>query len=129
SRREIEELKRGMTLIGAHRDELVIMISPEREAKKFASQGQHKSLLVAMKLAEFNYLREAASETPILLLDDVFSELDALRSKRLLELVSSGRFGQTIITSTTRENFDAMIDTGSEKNKIFIAEDGKIIST
>jgi DNA replication and repair protein RecF len=123
-RRESEEVKRGMTLIGAHRDELIIMISPEREAKRFASQGQHKSLLVAMKLAEFNYLREASNETPILLLDDVFSELDAGRSKRLLELLASGRFGQTFITSTTRENFDEMIDLSSERHTLLLINNG-----
>lgn len=126
ARREKEELRRGITLAGAHRDELVIMISAEREAKKFASQGQHKSLLVAMKLAEFNYLRDASQETPILLLDDVFSELDALRSRRLLELIATGRFGQTFITSTTRESFNQLIDFSSNSNASFIVEKGKI---
>jgi DNA replication and repair protein RecF len=126
AKRELGELQRGMTLIGAHRDELVIMIAPGREAKRFASQGQHKSLLVAMKLAEFNYLREATSETPILLLDDVFSELDAARSKRLLELIASGRFGQTFISSTTRENFDVMINFSSNQHRLFRVENGNI---
>ncbi len=127
-RRESEELKRGMTLIGAHRDELIIMIAPEREAKRYASQGQHKSLLVAMKLAEFNFLRDATHETPILLLDDVFSELDAARSKRLLQLIASGRFGQTFISSTTRENFDAMIDLSANQHRLFVVDGGKIHS-
>jgi DNA replication and repair protein RecF len=126
TRRESEELKRGISLIGAHRDELIIMISPEREAKRFASQGQHKSLLVAMKLAEFNYLREASNETPILLLDDVFSELDAGRSRRLLELIANGRFGQTFISSTTRENFDEMIDLTSGHHKLFEVAEGSV---
>ena len=127
-RRALEELKRGITLIGAHRDELVIMIATEREAKRFASQGQHKSLLVAMKLAEFNYLRDATNETPILLLDDVFSELDASRSKRLLQLIASGRFGQTFISSTTRENFDAMIDFTSNQHRLFVVDGGTVNS-
>ncbi len=129
ARRELEELKRGMSLIGAHRDELVIMIASEREAKRFASQGQHKSLLVAMKLAEFNYLRDATNETPILLLDDVFSELDASRSKRLLELIASGKFGQTFISSTTRENFDAMIDFSSNQHRLFVVGNGAVINS
>lgn len=128
ARRESEELKRGMSLIGAHRDELIIMISPEREAKRFASQGQHKSLLVAMKLAEFNYLQDATNETPILLLDDVFSELDAGRSKRLLQLIASGGFGQTFISSTTRENFDAMIDLSTNKHSLFVVENGVVVN-
>jgi DNA replication and repair protein RecF len=81
-----------------------------------------------MKLAEFNYLRDASNETPILLLDDVFSELDAGRSERLLELIASERFGQTFISSTTRENFDAMIDLSSDKHRLLIIENGNIIS-
>ncbi|MEI8134870.1 MAG: DNA replication and repair protein RecF [bacterium] len=125
-RRSLEELRRGITLIGAHRDELVIMIAPEREAKRFASQGQHKSLLVAMKLAEFNFLRDASNETPILLLDDVFSELDANRSRRLLELIASGKFGQTFISSTTRENFDAMINFSSHKHRLIQIDEGTV---
>ncbi|MFI5264343.1 MAG: DNA replication/repair protein RecF [Candidatus Kapaibacterium sp.] len=126
TRKQLEELKRGMTLIGSHRDELIIMIAPQREAKRFASQGQHKSLLVAMKLAEFNYLRNATNETPILLLDDVFSELDASRSHRLLQLIATGRFGQTFISSTTRENFDAMIDLSDNQHALFVVEGGAV---
>ena len=81
-----------------------------------------------MKLAEFNYLRNATGETPILLLDDVFSELDAARSKRLLQLIASGKFGQTFISSTTRENFDAMIDFSANEHRLFVVEGGNIIS-
>ena len=124
--REAEELRRGTTLAGAHRDEMIVMIDPERDAKNFASQGQHKTLLVAMKLAEFNYLKDACGETPILLLDDVFSELDASRAKCLLELIAGGTFGQTFITSTTRESFDAVVDFSGDKNRMFVVESGQV---
>jgi DNA replication and repair protein RecF len=124
--REAEELRRGTTLVGAHRDEMLIFIDPLREAKLFASQGQHKTLLVSMKLAEFNYLREASRETPILLLDDVFSELDNERAKQLLTLIASGEFGQAFITSTTRESFDGMIDFSGDENKLFVVDSGRI---
>jgi DNA replication and repair protein RecF len=124
--REGEELRRGTTLVGAHRDEMLIFIDPLRQAKLFASQGQHKTLLVSMKLAEFNYLKEASRETPILLLDDVFSELDTERAKQLLRLIASGEFGQAFITSTTRESFDGMIDFSGDENKLFVVDSGRI---
>src|SRR5437763_16724471 len=92
-----EEIRRGTTLFGPHRDELALYINPGQEAKLYASQGQHKTLLVAMKLAEFEYLREASGETPILLLDDVFSELDDERAGQWLSLAASGSVGQAFI--------------------------------
>jgi DNA replication and repair protein RecF len=122
--RESDEFRRGVTLVGPHRDDLHILIDPEREAKRFASQGQHKTLLVAMKFAEYKYLEDASHEKPILLLDDLFSELDAERSARLLDLVSQEHFGQTFITSTTRETFDHIIDMRHSQNKLFVVESG-----
>ncbi|MBS1903733.1 MAG: DNA replication and repair protein RecF [Bacteroidetes bacterium] len=125
-RRESEELRRGTTLVGAHRDELMMLIDDKREARKFASQGQHKTLLVSMKLAEYQYLRDATGETPILLLDDVFSELDANRAARLLELISSPQYGQTFITSTTRESFDTLLASGDHANRLIRIGEGQI---
>ncbi len=124
-RRETEEVRRGTTLVGAHRDEMLLLIDDHREARKYASQGQHKTLLVSMKLAEFYYLHDATSELPILLLDDIFSELDAERASRTLELISSGDYGQTFITSTTRESFDTLM-TFSGNDKIYIVENGEV---
>ena len=109
ARVELEEIRRGTTLFGPHRDELMLFINPEQEARLYASQGQHKTLLVAMKLAEFQYLREACGETPMLLLDDVFSELDEQRANQLLELAASGNLGQTFITSTEASRFKPIL--------------------
>ena len=125
-RREAEELRRATTLAGAHRDELLLYIDQDREARRFASQGQHKTLLVAMKLAEFQYLFDATGETPILLLDDVFSELDAARAARLLELISGGAYGQTFITSTTRETFTTFFTLHSNNDKMYRVLNGGI---
>ncbi len=119
---EGDELRRATTLAGAHRDELILYIDDKREARRYASQGQHKTLLVSMKLAEFNYLADATGETPILLLDDVFSELDAERSKQLLAIISTGDFGQVFITSTTRESFTHLIEDAD--GKVFTVVDG-----
>ncbi|MFI5200960.1 MAG: DNA replication/repair protein RecF [Candidatus Kapaibacterium sp.] len=109
ARVEAEEVRRGATLFGPHRDELMLFINPGQEARLYASQGQHKTLLVAMKLAEFEYLREASQETPMLLLDDVFSELDEQRANELLELAASGNLGQTFITSTDAARFESIL--------------------
>jgi DNA replication and repair protein RecF len=102
SRQEAEERKVGTSLVGPHKDELVFRING-LGLKSFASQGQHKTFLVALKVAEYFYLRERCGETPILLLDDVFSELDDLRSSKLLELTED--LGQTFITATEGRRF------------------------
>jgi DNA replication and repair protein RecF len=124
SRCEIEELRRGTTLFGPHRDELLLFINPNQEARLYASQGQHKTMLVAMKLAEFEYLREASGETPMLLLDDVFSELDDARAGQLLTVAASGGFGQTFISSTERSRFENTIKLGTGEHRIFELENG-----
>ncbi len=123
---EIEEIRRGTTLFGPHRDELMFFINPDQEARLYASQGQHKTLLVAMKLAEFEYLKDAAGETPMLLLDDVFSELDHDRARMLLELALTGNLGQTFITSTERERFETLLGQHSEHHRILSIEPGTV---
>lgn len=126
----MDETRRGATLFGPHRDELALFINAKQEARLFASQGQHKTLLVAMKLAEFDYLRHAAQETPMLLLDDVFSELDEARAKQLLELAQAGDLGQTFITSTEATRFEFLLGkrSGSDDgdHRIFQLHNGVI---
>ena len=95
--RAAEELRRGVTLVGPHRDEVRLSINGAA-LQQYASQGQHKTFLVALKTAEFFYLQERRGEAPIFLLDDLFSELDEGRSRRILDFVSD--LGQTIITTT-----------------------------
>lgn len=116
---EAEEVRRGVTLFGPHRDELFLAINPGQEAKDYASQGQHKTLLVAMKLAEFEYLRDATHETPMLLFDDVFSELDDDRARAVLSLAASGALGQTFITTTEAQRFERELGAMNGANKLF----------
>ncbi|MBP6671622.1 MAG: DNA replication and repair protein RecF, partial [Bacteroidetes bacterium] len=85
--------------------------------KHFASQGQHKTFLVALKVAEFFFLKERCSETPVFLLDDVFSELDEYRSKKLLTLAES--LGQIFITTTSEKIFGGA-EWNNERRKFFI---------
>jgi len=98
-RRRGEELRRGLTLSGAHRDEVVATVDG-REARRFASQGQQRSVVLSLKLAALDFLEEKAGEKPVLLLDDVLSELDPRRSASLLPLLLRG---QTFVTTTDRE--------------------------
>ncbi|MCL2040039.1 MAG: DNA replication and repair protein RecF [Bacteroidetes bacterium] len=92
------EIKRSTTLFGAQKDDLKISIN-NGIAKEYASQGQHKSLLLAIKFAEFQYLLEKKNETPIILFDDIFSELDNIRIRKVLELLSQCN-AQIFITIT-----------------------------
>jgi DNA replication and repair protein RecF len=95
-----KDLERGITTAGPHRDDLEITLSGS-EARTFGSQGEQRSLALALRLAERDLASEARGEDPVLLLDDVFSELDDERRERLAELVMSG--GQTIATATNPE--------------------------
>jgi len=115
----VEERRAATTLVGPHRDEIEFTING-RDLRKFASQGQHKTFLVALKVAEFFYLKEQCSETPLLLLDDVFSELDEHRSHRLLGMVR--RLGQTFITSTSEHVFADALEWGNGAKKFFVRQ-------
>jgi DNA replication and repair protein RecF len=95
------EFRRGVTLAGPQRDDLVMILNG-MSVQEHASQGQHKTFLLAMKIAEFAYLAAALEETPVLLLDDLFGELDLERSGRIVALVST--LGQSIITTTSATN-------------------------
>ena len=96
-RRFSEECHAGFSLVGPHRDEYVFSIN-SLDLRKYASQGQHKTFLIALKLAEFQFLKERCKETPIFLMDDVLSELDPSRSKNLIS--ATGKAGQIFLTST-----------------------------
>jgi DNA replication and repair protein RecF len=118
--RNSEERMRGVTLAGPHRDDLQLTING-MDVQRFASQGQHKTLLVAMKIAEYSYMRERHNETPLFLLDDVFSELDTGRVHRILAL--AGGLGQVMITTTEGTVFDRSVTWGNH-NRRFIVERG-----
>jgi DNA replication and repair protein RecF len=112
-----EEAKRGSTLSGPHRDELAMTINGTN-VQLFASQGQHKSFLVGLKVAEFTYVRERRGETPLFLLDDVFSELDARRAGKILSLVQG--LGQTMITATDDSAFRGAVAWGTDHRRFTV---------
>ena len=97
--RAAEEVARGMTLAGPHRDDLAFDLDG-RAARGTASQGQQRSIVLACKLAEVRYLQDTAGVAPVILLDDVLSELDPERRSRLLALFAAGARHQVLVTTT-----------------------------
>lgn len=115
----------GYSLHGVHRDDLEMLLDgfPMRRE---GSQGQNKTFVIALKLAQFNYLSSTASKTrPILLLDDVFDKLDAGRVEQIVRLVSGDSFGQIFITDTNRDHLDSILENCNSSYKIFNVSDGK----
>src|SRR5690606_21440840 len=88
------------TTMGIHKDDLVFAIHGDMQLKKFGSQGQQKSFLIALKLAQYSYLVAQKQFKPLLLLDDIFDKLDDHRIRKLMQMVSDGDFGQIFITDT-----------------------------
>ena len=114
-----EEQRRGATLIGPHRDDLSLLINGI-SVQRYASQGQHKTLLVALKIAEFHFLKDRRNEAPIFLLDDLFSELDQERSDHIVQLL--GDMGQTIVTTTDEGVFGRSVKWTGQNKRFYIEE-------
>lgn len=100
-----EEEKKGFTVVGPHKDDLLFFIN-KKNVKKYGSQGQQRTTVLSLKLAEIRLIKEEIGEYPILLLDDVMSEIDRKRQKHLLENLEGI---QTFITTTT-ENLNKIIE-------------------
>jgi DNA replication and repair protein RecF len=117
-----EEQQVGATLVGPHRDEVALTMNGQG-LRKYASQGQHKTFVVALKVAEFQYLLRHRRETPMLLLDDIFGELDGHRARRLLDLI--GSLGQAFITATSDNVLPVDFPWGSA-NRRFLVHEGSV---
>ena len=115
----------GYTTVGIHKDELAFYLG-DYPLKRIASQGQIKSFLVAMKLAQFEFMKKACGKYPILLLDDIFDKLDATRVERIVKLVSTERFGQIFITDTNREHLDTLLQQVEGEKMLFTIYQGGI---
>ena len=113
------------TTVGIHKDDLQLDLG-EYPIKKLGSQGQTKTYLIALKFAQFEYLKGASAIKPILLLDDIFDKLDANRVGKIIHLVSDDQFGQIFITDTNREHLDGILKQMETTHKIFRIENGKV---
>jgi DNA replication and repair protein RecF len=113
------------TTQGIHKDDLDFRISGY-PLKKFGSQGQQKSFVVAIKLAQFDYTREVKGFKPVLLFDDIFDKLDQNRVHQIVRLVSENSFGQVFITDTQAARIENIFETVTIDHKIFLIKDGKV---
>jgi DNA replication and repair protein RecF len=113
------------TTTGVHKDELIFTIS-EMPLKKFGSQGQQKSFLIALKLAQYAYLQKYKGFKPLLLLDDIFDKLDDARMHKLMKMVSHQDFGQIFITDTGRERVLALFEQIGVPLTLFEVNNGSV---
>ena len=116
----------GYSLHGIHRDDLEIMLDGH-PMRREGSQGQQKTFVIALKLAQFEFLKRTnAQTTPLLLLDDIFDKLDAQRVEQIIQLVASKQFGQIFITDTNRDHIDQILSKGSFDYKLYEVSNGEI---
>jgi len=117
------ERARGGTLVGPHRDDIGFILN-DLPIREFASQGQHKTFLVALKIAEFHYIKLKLDETPAMLLDDVMTELDYSRATKTIRAISG--LGQVFVTATDMLNFDEkMLD--AKETKFHFVREGSVV--
>lgn len=112
-----EERRRGATVVGPHRDDLSFAVNG-LAAERYASQGEQKTVLIALKLSEFDYITARCGETPILLLDDIFAELDRYRAARVMERLQKG--GQCVITATDESLVGGHMQWDGEHRRIIV---------
>ncbi len=113
------------TTVGPHKDDLEFTLDTF-SLKKYASQGQQKSFLLALKLAQFEFIKDQKNTKPLLLLDDVYDKLDEVRFTKLLEMVSSDKFGQVFITDTHADRMNELLNQKQIAHRIFVVENSLV---
>ena len=124
NKREKEKIL-GYTTVGIHRDDLDMSLDGY-PIKKIGSQGQNKTFVIAMKFAQFDFLKQACQQVPILLLDDIFDKLDSDRVEQIIKLVSKENFGQIFITDTNREHLDDMLKKINSDHHLYQVTNGQV---
>ena len=123
SARRHDEIVRH-TSVGPHRDDIAMTLDG-MPMRRTGSQGQCKTFTIALRLAQYDFLREATGMRPLLLLDDIFDKLDATRVARIMELVtSSPDFGQIFITDTNRKHLDEIMSRTGGDVRLWSVEEG-----
>lgn len=113
----------GYTTHGVHRDDINLLLDGH-SMRKVGSQGQCKTYTIALRLAQYDFIKAQNAAMPILLLDDIFDKLDANRVESIIKVVNDNRFGQIFITDTNRTHLDEIIKTLNNGYKIFVVNDG-----
>jgi len=113
------------TSVGVHKDDLTLMLN-DRPIKKEGSQGQQKTYLIALKLAQFEFMQSVSKVKPILLLDDIFDKLDLSRVENFIKLVSDDGFGQIFITDTNKDRLTDILERLHSGYKLFRVDSGNV---
>lgn len=113
------------TNAGTHKDDLLFTIKGH-PVKKFGSQGQQKSFLIALRLAQYEWLKNHLNTTPVLLLDDIFDKLDHHRVHKLIQLVDDHYFGQVLVTDTDLDRINRIFSKENRKSRIFAVNGGEV---
>lgn len=106
------------TTIGIHKDDLVLTLE-KYPIKKAGSQGQQKTYLVSLKLAQFDFIKKISGLKPILLLDDIFDKFDRQRVRQIIELVAENHFGQIFITDTNQDRLESILNEANIQHSLF----------
>ena len=116
----------GYTTAGVQRDDIHFTIG-DVPLRKYGSQGQQKSFIIALKLAQYQIIAAETGKTPILLLDDVFDKLDESRVAELISLVAGNTFGQIVITDCSHERMERLLENSGAEYKLFDVTYGKVL--
>ena len=116
----------GFSMNGIHKDELEMSLA-DHPMKRVGSQGQNKTYLISLKLAQFNFLKQTHGVNPILLLDDIFDKLDEKRVTKIVELVAGDEFGQIFISDTNSKHWEEILPKINQSSQIFQVVDGVIV--
>jgi len=118
----------GFSMNGIHKDDLEMMLG-DFPIKRVGSQGQNKTFLISLKLAQFNFLKQHQGVEPILLLDDIFDKLDNSRVQQIVKLVAGNGFGQIFISDTNRNHLENILSEINQTSSIFEVIDGEVIAS
>lgn len=121
-----KDIKLGYTTIGPHKDTIKFILN-DYDIRKVGSQGQQKTFIIALKIAQYEFLKEKRGVSPIILLDDIFDRLDEKRINHLISLLLDDHFGQIFITHTEENFFKSKFLTTNVEAKIFKVENNKIM--
>jgi DNA replication and repair protein RecF len=116
-----KEIIMERTLYGPHRDDIQFVINSNK-LKRFGSQGQQKSFLIALKLAQFDFISNSRGVKPFLLIDDIFDKIDEERSRQLVQLLSGEHFGQVFLTDTDPKHIETELALNMEQYEVFKIE-------
>lgn len=120
-----KDLAMQFTTTGIHKDNLAFLLG-KNPLKRFGSQGQQKSYVIALKLAQYHFISEIKKLKPILLFDDIFDKLDSQRVEILIKMVSEEKFGQTFITDTHAERLENILQKLKSPSRLFTIQKGII---